>query len=60
MVCLQEQLLCFNQQGSEKAGMRRWIKMGKEMRPAEAGADDRGDIGGKASQATHELSALGP
>lgn len=60
MVCLQEQLLCFNQQGSTEAGMRCGIKMGREVGPAEVGADDRGDIGAKASQAMHELFALGP
>lgn len=45
---------------SAEAGMRCGIKMSREMGPAEVGDDDRGGIGAKVSQATHELSALGP
>ena len=59
-VCLQEKLLCFNQKASAEAGMRCRSETGKEMGPAEVSTHGGGDTGGKASQATHELSAPGP
>lgn len=60
MVCLQEQLLRFNQKPSVKADMMYRSKKGKEMGAPEVRAHGRGDSGDGAGWATHELSAPGP